>query len=242
MRFKRISIFLLIFVIIFPISIQAKKKRPPRYTLKELTDPNSPSYVPYPFPKSDFEILEDFKYGIKKMKIHEELGHDIFLLDQEGISVDRIVKVKQKCLNFRHRFYYIFDIMKNQEIVGRVTVDEFGLVMMRGLVTEVEKKWIRPFKEKIKVKEIIHKAKKRKIKIKKAELVHYFSDICQIFAPMWEVETAEGTYFVDHRDEVWAVDYETLAADEIIKTRKKKIILDGEKDVIKFLRKVDKNL
>ncbi len=59
---------------------------------------------------------------------------------------------------------------------------------------------------------------------------------------MWEVETLEGTYFVDHRDEVWAVDYETLVADEIIRTRKKKIVLDGEKDVIKFLRKVDKNL
>lgn len=239
MIFKKIPIFILIFTIIFPIASQAQKKRPAPYKLRVLTDPNSPSYVPYPFPKSDFEILEDFKYGIKKMRIHEQPGHDIFLLEQEGISIDRIAKVKQKCLNFRHNFYYIFEIKKNGEIMGRGTVDEFGLVMMGGLVTEEAKKWVRPFKEKIEVEDIVHKATKRKIEIKRAELVHSFSDICKILAPMWEVETSEGTYFIDHRDKVWVVDYETPATDEIIKKRKKEIILDDDKAIVKFLRKVD---
>jgi len=239
MIFKKITVLASIFIIIFPISIQAQKKRPAPYKLRALTDPNSPSYVPYPFPKSDFEILEDFKYGIKKMRIHEQPGHDIFLLEQEGITVDRIVKVKQKCLNFPHNFYYIFDITRNGEIMGRGTVDEFGLVMMGGLSTEETKEWTRPFREKVEVEDIIHMATRRKIEIKKAELVHSFSDICNILAPMWEVDTSEGTYFIDHRHKVWVVDYEAPATDETIKKRKREIILDDDKAIIKFLRKVE---
>jgi hypothetical protein len=30
--------------------------------MKELTDPTSPSYVPYPYPKNREEIIADFKY------------------------------------------------------------------------------------------------------------------------------------------------------------------------------------
>jgi hypothetical protein len=38
------------------------EKRKPRLKMKELTDPNSPNYVPYPYPKNRKEIIEDLKY------------------------------------------------------------------------------------------------------------------------------------------------------------------------------------
>lgn len=239
MKVKKLTILLVSFMVIFAIFVQAQKKRPPRYTLKELSDPESPSYVPYPFPKNDFEILEDFKYGMKKMRTYKEPGWDIFLLNKKGISVDKIVKVKQKCLNYPEKYYYLFHVKKNGEIIGVGTVNEFGLVMATGLVDEVVKKWIKPFKDEREVEKIIDETV-GKIKIKKMELVYRISDICKILAPMWEVENSEGTYFVDHRDVVWAVDYETPATDEKIKTRRKRGVLDEEKNVIKFLRKVEK--
>ncbi|MEA2005150.1 MAG: hypothetical protein U9O50_02670 [Acidobacteriota bacterium] len=240
MRFKKLTILIVISTIIFSTFVQAEKKRPPRYTLKDLSDPESPSYVPYPFPKNDFEVLEDFKYGIKKMRLHKQPGYNIFLLDKRGISVDKIVRVEEKYLNAPYNYYYLFHVKKNGEIIGVGTVNEFGLVMSTGLVeTEEQKKRVKPFKDKIEVEKIIDETL-GKIKIEKMKLVHRVSDICNEFAPMWEVETLEGTYFVDHRNVVWAIDYETPATDEKIKTRTKIGVLDEEKDVIKFLKKVEK--
>lgn len=124
MKRKYISIVILI-IFSSSILIPAQKRKPTRYTLEELTDPNSPSFVPYPFPKNDFEIREDFKYGIIKMRLHEEPGYDIFLLDKEDGSVDQIIRVEQRCLNFREDYYYLIQVKQKGEIVGVHAVDEF---------------------------------------------------------------------------------------------------------------------
>ena len=239
MKRKYISIVILI-IFSSSILILAQKPRPPRYTLEELTDPNSPSFVPYPFPKNDFEILEDFKYGIKKMRLFEEPGYDIFLFDKKDVFVDQIIRVEQRCLNFREDYYYLIQIKQKNEIVGVHAVDEFGLVMGGFMLeTPEQKKTWKPFKDKEDVKELLEKTRNG-LFIKKIELVHRISDICRIETPMWEVDTDRGTYFVDHFDNIWTIDYETSVSDEKIRNRNQKGIQFDKENKIKFLKKVSK--
>jgi len=239
MKSKYISIVILI-IFSSSILILAQKPRPTRYTLEKLTDPNSPSFVPYPFPKNDFEILEDFKYGIKKMRLFEEPGYDIFLFDKEDVFVDQIIRVEQRCLNFREDYYYLIQIKQKNEIVGVHAVDEFGL-LMGGFMLETpeQKKTWKPFKDKEDVKELLEKTQSG-LFIKKIELVHHISEICRIETPMWEVDTDRGTYFVDHFDNIWTIDYVTSASDEKIRKRNQKGIQFDKEHKIKFLKKVSK--
>ncbi len=238
---KRKLIIILILVISANFVLGQERSRPPRYTLEDLTDPNSPSFVPYPFPRSRFEILEDFKYGIKKMGLHEEPGYDIFLLDKKGVTVDQIVRVEQRCLNYPCDYYYLIQVKQKGEIVGVHAVDEFGLVIGGFLIETPEQKraW-KPHKDKKDVIRLLDKAMGG-IKIRKLELVHRISDICRLETPVWEVETDAGTCFVDHFDNVWITEYETLASDEIIRTRTQKGVQIDEENKIKFLKKVSKN-
>jgi hypothetical protein len=238
MRKNVISIAILIFISISGF-VFAQRVRPARYTLKDLSDPNSPSFVPYPFPKNDFEILEDFKYSIKKMRLYEEPGYDIFLLERKDVSVDRIFKVEQKCMDFPHDYYYLFQVRQNGEIVGEQAVDEFGLVMTGTLFeTPEEKSWAKTYKDRNDVETLVDKALGGN-KIKKMDLVYRISDICKVLCPMWEVETDEGRYFVDYLGAIWTTDYETPISQEKISTRTKKAVLDEEKHTIKILKKVN---
>ena len=215
-----------------------KKSRPFRYSLDDLTNPTSPSYVPYPFPKQDFEISEDFKYGIRKMRLYEKPGYDIFLFEKKGVYVDKIVKVKQKCLNYPHEYYYLLQIRQDGEIVGVHAVDEFGLLGGGVLLeTHEQKKAMKPLKNNKDVMELLEKTLSG-IKIKKIEFVYRISDICRLLAPMWEVETEAGIYFVDHNDSIWYVQSEIAVSDEKIRARKGKAVLDEESGKLKFLKKV----
>ncbi len=58
---KLITLLLLIGLISFPL---VAGKRTARIPMKELTYRNSPSYVPFPYPKNRREILTDFKINI----------------------------------------------------------------------------------------------------------------------------------------------------------------------------------
>jgi hypothetical protein len=88
----------------------AAQKKPLQAPLKELSDPSSHNYVPYPYPKTDFEIIEDFKYGIKtlwghKKKFYKSIRKSdevaelklqlLSLLDEKPtLEIKRIIKVE----------------------------------------------------------------------------------------------------------------------------------------------------
>lgn len=102
---KKIFTILSLVLIAF-LPIQAQKK-PPQIPLKELTDPSSPNYVPYPYPKTDFQIIEDFKYGVKflfgdKTKHFSVINGDIsdiklilkLLEEDSALRVTNIIRVE----------------------------------------------------------------------------------------------------------------------------------------------------
>jgi hypothetical protein len=240
MKNNKIILLFIMFAIMSSLFAEVEKRRLPRYTMKDLTDPQSPSYVPYPFPKDRFEILEDFKYGIKKTRWYKSPGNDIFLLEKEGISVNKIVRVEEKYLRAPYFYYYLFHVKRDGAVAGIAAVNEFGLVMGTRLIeTDEQRKRETPFKDKEQAEKMVED-NLGTIRIDKITFVHRVSDICTKFAPMWEVETSGGTFFVDRRDEIWAVDFETQATDEKIRKRTKEGVLDEEKDLIRFLRKVEK--
>jgi len=55
-RFKYLSI---IFLILSLTQIVMAEKRIKPKSMQELTDPSSPSFVPYPYPKTNEEIIAD---------------------------------------------------------------------------------------------------------------------------------------------------------------------------------------
>ena len=60
---KYTVVSLLIIFFCFHLAGEERKKPIP---MKELTDPRSPSYVPYPYPRKRAEIIADFKYYCEK--------------------------------------------------------------------------------------------------------------------------------------------------------------------------------
>jgi len=117
-------IFLALFLLLSFLQGQASKKPPP-FSLKVLTDPDSPSFVPFPYPKTDFEIIEDFKYGVKilfgsKEKImvafargdfdYVNLGRNFFG-DNPSWKVARIIKVKDLIERSPNLHYFILPIV-----------------------------------------------------------------------------------------------------------------------------------
>jgi hypothetical protein len=103
--------YVILFIIInlFLLSNAIAENRTRIYSMKDLTDPSSPSYVPYPYPQNRNEIIADLKYAIHKLfdQTHEgkqeiilgppPIGNEIMLnlLEKKPIyKIGRIVKVK----------------------------------------------------------------------------------------------------------------------------------------------------
>ena len=213
--------FLALFLLLGFLQGQASKKPPP-FSLKVLTDPNSPSFVPFPYPKTDFEIIEDFKYGIKilfgsKEKIKAALarGDDYVNLalnlfgDNPSWKVTQIIKVKDLIERSPNLHYFILQVVnKKGTVVAIGALADCGLWM--GVTHYSEGKKFKPYKTKKKVKELVHRSHGHFIEINEMERVKISSSIegPSIFSPLWKVKTLLGILFVDYSDNVYQVEAE----------------------------------
>jgi hypothetical protein len=215
--------------IIFP------EKRPKPKSMKELTEPNSPSYVPYPYPKKREEIIADLKYYADKYCnddpekwIGEVPATEIVLKNllkpQPIYTIGKIIKVKNRCVRIPHDYSWIIHIMDHDgKIAMQVAMDAYGL-FTEGAAQRVEdiermpnikdRKRMKRFRKLLTnedIKNILSESIGRTIddqEIKKIERVAFFSPIGSFLDPLWEIKMSDGTiyYYSIMRDMIYAID------------------------------------
>ena len=255
---KKISCsFLALFLLLVFLQAQASKKPPP-FSLKVLTDPNSPSFVPFPYPKTDFEIIEDFKYGVKvlfgseeKIKAarargdadHVNLALNLFG-DNPNWKVTQIIKVKDLLERSRTIYYFLLQIVNEKGTsVATGALADCGLWM--GVKCRSEGMKSKPYKTEKQVKELVHRAHGHFIEINEMEMVNTASSTpySSLFSPLWKVKTPLGILFVDYSDNVYQVEAEIPcvkgpALGDFL--RHEKVIHDPLNNRMYLLRKIEK--
>jgi len=255
---KILTIILILLLIVF-LPVQAKKKVPP-IPLKELTDPNSPSYVPYPYPKTEFEIIEDFKYGVKvhfgaregkrtsvlrayKNYVDRQQQIILGLLgDKPNLKIAEIIKVQNLIDTSPSLFYFLLRIVnKKGDVVAVGSLNDCGLFGGVSFFSEKKAKF-KPFKTEKKVEEIITHTL-GPTKINKMERIALHSTICDPHAPLWKISTPAGVYFVDYFDNVYSIESEIFWTSDMNfpdPEHQKISIMDTLNDKIIFLKKIKK--
>ncbi len=248
--------FLALFLLLGFLQGQASKKPPP-FSLKVLTDSNSPSFVPFPYPKTDFEIIEDFKYGVKipfgskeKIKAARARGDDHVNLalnlfgDNPSWKVTQIIKVKDLLERSRTLHYFLLRIVNEKGTrVATGALADCGLWM--GVTHCSEGNKFKPYKTKKQVKELVHRIHGYFIEINEMEMVNIASSTpySSLFSPLWKVKTPLGILFVDYSDNVYQVEAEMSSVKGTILgdfMRHEKVIHDPLNNRMYLLRKIEK--
>jgi hypothetical protein len=227
---KCTAFMLIIALLCFPVSAE---KRKPKKTMKELTDPNSPSYVPYPYPKNRKEIIEDIRYycvdlnvGTKSAFVGEvpivvKIEEDLFSSNSK-YKIGKIVKVKNRSSYLSEEFCWLVYVMDDEgDAVLRFELEASGIVMGSGAIdknnySKYSPDLVKRFKRLSKVLE--EKNVKKFLsdslgipvddKIKKMVRMGVDAAIGDITFPMWEITMKDGTvyYYSEIRDEVYEIE------------------------------------
>lgn len=220
MKLKRILFIVVILQIMGFTQIYADKKPRP-IPLEILSDPSSGSYVPCPYPETDYEIIEDFRFAIEnlwgekrksKSMIIGEDPSDImvnFTGDNPSLEVTQIIKVKDLLATSPSRHYYLLQIEdENGKPVATGKVNDSGLLGGISFLTERSK--YRPFKTESQAKEMLHEAVGYSIIIDEIERVLLPSPINNPSNPLWRIKTPLGVFFIDNFDNAYGVETEFL--------------------------------
>lgn len=129
-------------VILMVIPLAAEKRAKP-VPMTELNNPESPSYVPIPYPKSRKDIIYDLLYVIKKFNTPkagyqtstinnvipppDQMMNNLLKEDPDFIIGD-IVKVKNMVATRPHDYSWLIHVMnKDGSLAGRIGMDAQGL-------------------------------------------------------------------------------------------------------------------
>lgn len=256
MKFNKKIFSIPILLTITFLSLQAQKK-PPQTLLKELTDPASHNYVPYPYPKTDFEIIEDFKYGIdllfspkpgKHMTvINGDLSNEKRLLKLLGknpsLEIKKIIRVENMVLTSPCLYYFLLQIEdKKGEVFAIGSIEDCGLYA--GVAFISDKTRYRPYKTEEQVENMLTDALGH-VEINNMERIFIHSSLPVLpEAPLWRISTSEGTFFIDYFcDDVYKVVEEipwTAKDNYPDPERKRNVILYDLKGKALFVEKIKK--
>lgn len=248
------SISILLLLAFFPLQAQ---KKPPQTPLEELTDPASHNYVPYPYPETDFEIIEDFKYGVDLLfspkpgrhtkVINGDLSKEKQLLKLLGknptLEVKKIIRVEDMVLTSPCLYFFLLQIEDKEGKVFAVgSLEDCGL--FAGIAFISDKTKFRPFKTKKQVKNILTDAL-GPIEINGMERIGIHSSLpTGPYAPLWRISTSDSTFFVDYfYDDVYKVVEEipwTAKDNYPDPERKRNVILYDLKGKALFVEKIKK--
>ena len=70
---------LIAFTVLLLVGYVFAEKRVKPIPLERLSDPDSPSYVPVPYPKNETEAITDLKYAIKRCFSKQEGVHEVYI-------------------------------------------------------------------------------------------------------------------------------------------------------------------
>lgn len=220
---KLIKFFVVLTLIIsLCVLVNGEKRKDPK-PMKELTDPSSPSYVPYPYAKKREEIIANLKYFInrpsagRKKAFVDGVTPEIDLIlenlceAQPNYEIGEIIKVKNRIAALSHDYTWFILIMhKEGKIAARVALDASGLFIGAGATTEstlllvpqkdrarFRRVWT--LKDKNDVKGILNQSLNRKIseqEIKKMERVVFLGTMSDFTFPLWEIKLANGKTYI----------------------------------------------
>jgi hypothetical protein len=251
---KIFSISILLLIAFLPLQAQ---KKPPQTPLEELTDPASHNYVPYPYPETDFEIIEDFKYAVDLFLSPKSGRHTTMikgysdnrkqLLELSGknptLEVKKIIRVKDLVLTSPCLYFFLLQIEdKRGNVVAIGRLEDCGLYAGVAFVSDKTK--FKPYKTEKQVENILTDALGH-IEINKMERIGIHSSLpTDPYAPLWRISTSESTFFVDYfYDDVYKVVEEipwTAKDNYPDPERKRNIILYDLKGKALFVVKINK--
>ena len=231
MKALKIIILLLVILVLFLPSYS--EKRAPRKSMKELTDPESPSYVPYPYPKTREEIIADIKY------FYDDSSDSTKYSFVGGIPIDRriymslftpnskykfgeIVKVKNREASLPDDYTWLIYVMDlDGDAVMRIYLRASGLVMGSGAIDKNEfykypertkkfqQRLLKVLKEKD-VKKFLSQSLGFVVddnQINKIERIGFDSTIGDYQTPLWEITMKDKTiyYYSEIRNTVYKI-------------------------------------
>lgn len=219
----RSKIFTIATLVMCLAFIAAAEKREKKMPMKELTDPASPSYVPIPYPKTEEEIIVDFKYAIKKVYELREGVHVVnlgpplrsreillnLLEEKSEYKIGKIVKVNNRNANDAHDYSWLVIVLnKDNSVAARVDMAANGLwggtltphVDLGPQFLETEEKMMAALSNALGKKV----AKKN---MKKVERIALKPPIGTLFYPAWHVTLSDGEdyYYSVGRKKVYKV-------------------------------------
>ncbi|UCH98425.1 MAG: hypothetical protein JSV88_16710 [Candidatus Aminicenantes bacterium] len=228
---KFIVVLALVFLLSLPIT---GEKRRDKKSMKELTDPSSPSYVPYPYPKNRKEIIADLKYYVEKYCDMENVIYvgtppitDIMLNKlfepQSSYRIWKIIKVKNRIAQLADNYTWLILVMdRDGNIPLRVALKASGLWVESGAIGENDLKTSSPG-QRMKLKRLMKSKTDEDVKnvlseslgrfidnkeIKKMERVAYSSPLgCYLF-PVRKTKMVDGTiyYYSEIQDVIYSID------------------------------------
>ncbi len=260
MKTKKLIVSIL-FIITLCQFIQAEK-RTPRLLMADLTDPSSPSYLPFPYPETRKEIIADLKYQLNRMYSHKERWEyaspdTINLLpelikENSNIIVSDIEKIKNRISGYADNYSYLvfLEDVKNK-YVTRVALKANGLFI--GGIDPSPKnrgKKLKSFNHCLKkIARYLGKSHKE-LKVKKKERVaidFYFSPPP---IPITEFVLEDGSkYYVTYKEHLYKVIMEKYASpaekssmlktENLTKEKDEVIITDTINDTIIRLKRLN---
>jgi hypothetical protein len=186
----------------------AEKRKNPK-SMKALTDPSSPSYVPIPYPKTREEIMTDLKYAFSKTHAPIEGTYSdesqappsqkvvMNLLEDKPIYKIDIIKVKNR--NAKIPFDYkwlIIVINEDSTIAARIVMSAEGLWC--GTFTPQTERAKQLITENDVIGELSSSLEKAVTKkdIKRIKRISFYaSHVATPFHPAWEVELKDGSVY-----------------------------------------------
>lgn len=231
---KIMKYFTVLFLVLCLCQIAVAEKRVKPKPMKELIEPSSPSYVPFPYPKKRNEIIEDLKYAIKKLFVDKQGTYaagdtpEIKKLltqltgEKSGYKVGKIIKVKNRSHLKAHDYSWLILIMgSNGDIEARISLTAEGLfscaASTKNAAVRLREKYPNSRRGPqflITEQEVINHLSEgigRNIEmdeIKKMERVAFQSTLGSLLTPMWEIKMAMGKiyYYSVIRDTVYNIE------------------------------------
>ncbi|NIO81237.1 MAG: hypothetical protein GTN53_09730 [Candidatus Aminicenantes bacterium] len=205
-KYKHLIIIILILGLV-QVSFTEKRKNPK--SMKALTDPSSPSYVPIPYPKTREEIMTDLKYAFSKTHAPLEGTYSdesqappsqkvvMNLLEDKPIYKIDIIKVKNRNANIPFDYEWLINVInKDNTVAARIVMTAEGL--WGGTATPATERSKQLITENHVIGELSNSLGKAVTKkdIKRIKRIAFYSShIATSFHPAWEFELKDGSVY-----------------------------------------------
>jgi hypothetical protein len=187
-------------------------------SMKELSNPDSPSYVPVPYPQSRENIITDLKFGLNRLyssdrdvqliyKAEKKGAFAGLIEDEPGIIIERIVRVKNRVSALPGDYTFLINLTdKKGDSIGRIAMEASGLILSTAKPANSSGKF-KPFRDEKKVRVNLEKISGLfigKSDIQNMDRISFQSSIGNALFPAWEIVLKDGSiYYADYFENVY---------------------------------------